>query len=154
MQGEAKPAVQRRNRWIVYVGTTLWIAWSTQVLALDPTSSILVAHPDHPWVQPALVIGCEASALPLLLWDRFLFVRFRLFFIVLGMALSCAVLGSVYFGALWPGAVLAPLFLAALGAVMLAVTVLWMSIVCVRSSRNLYVSMGATMAYRPGVLGT
>lgn len=72
---------------------------------------------------------CEAGALLLLLllWDRFLFARFRLFFVVLGMALSCAVLGSVYFGVLWPGAVLAPLFLVALGAVMLAITVLWMS---------------------------
>ena len=146
MQGEAKPAVQRRNRWIVYVGTTLWIAWCAQVFALAPTSSILVAHPEQPWIQPALVVGCEVGALLLLLWDRFLFARFRLFFVVLGMALSCAVLGSVYFGALWPGAALAPLFLVALGAVMLAITVLWMSIVCVRSSRNLYASMGATMA--------
>lgn len=146
MQGEAKPAVQRRNRWIVYVGTTLWIAWCTQVFALAPTSSILVAHPEQPWIQPALVVGYEVGALLLLLGDRFLFARFRLFFVVLGIALSCAVLGSVYFGALWPGAALAPLLLVALGAVMLAITVLWMSIVCVRSSRNLYASMGATMA--------
>lgn len=146
MQGEAKPAVQRRNRWIVYVGTTLWIAWSTQVFALAPTSSILVAHPDHPWVQPALVVGCEVGALLLLLWDRFLFGRCRLFFVVLGLSLGCAGLGSVYFEIPQPDSFLAPLLLVALGAVMLVLTVFWVSIVCIRSSRTLYTSMGAAMA--------
>lgn len=140
---DKKPGVLQRNRLLVYVGTTLWIAWSAQMLVFNEGSSFLVAHPGHPWLQGALVFGYTLGAALLLTVGRALFSRCRLSSIVMGLSLACAALGAIGGIGLATAETFLPL-LVALGVIMLIITVLWMNIVCVRSSAKLYGSMGAT----------
>lgn len=141
---DGKSGVQQRNHVMVYIGTTLWIAWSARMLVFSSYSSFLVSHPDQPWLQGALPMGYAIGAVLLLLGGRQLFSRYRLSSIVSVLSLICAALGTFGGSVAQRDPVVSMPLLITLGAFMLIITVLWMCIVCVRSSSGLYGSMGAT----------
>ena len=146
MSEEKKSRIQRRNRWIMYVGTTLWIAWNVQLVVLCSLSSVAVSHPADPWLQASLIVGYVLGAVLLVTLGQRVFSCCRLSLVVVGLAFGCAVAGTFYYALQALAGCMSPWLLGVLGVLTLVLTILWMCIVCVRSSGSLYGAMGATTA--------
>ncbi len=146
MGQESQKSTQRFNRLVMYVGTTCWIAWNVHLVALCPNSSVALPHPQAPWDQAALVVGYVVGALVLLGGSRLFSGSVSLSRTVVFLALICAMTAVLFYAASplvwWAHSLL----LVTLGCLTLIITILWMCVVCVRSSATIYRSMGGTTA--------
>lgn len=146
MGQEAQRGSHRFNRLVMYVGTTCWIAWNMYMLILWPASSVAMPHPQAPWDQAALVVGYVVGALTLLGGSRLLSERLSLSRAVIVLSLACAMVAVLFYAATPLASWTHTLLLVVLGCFTLVITVLWMCVVCVRSSATIYRSMGGTTA--------
>lgn len=139
-------STQRFNKYLMYIGTTCWIAWNIHLLILCPDSSVAIPHESAPWEQSALIIGYVLGSLVLIIGERKMARNYSLSHIVIVLTLLCAMTTVLLYATQALPVWMHISLLIILGCLTLIMTIIWMCIVCVRSSQTIYRSMGGTTA--------